>query len=576
MNPLKEKDFNKLCDAIEWSLKQFETPRRNRITAIRQYVGSHYSEGGTEKRVPVNFLKLAVDIYVRQLAARAPRAMITVKRPDLKPTAANLELAINQIPDEIDLTMTMRRLVTEALFSLGVVKVGLSTTDQALGHNYGKSFVDNITLDDYFCDMSAKRHDMIQFEGNDYWMNYEELMEAEWVDKSARDDIKPDEYTVLGPGGEERADSIGSQQSGKTFRDRVWLRDVWLPTEGLVCTYRVKSRKLLNTVEWNSTGHGPYYKLAFCEVPGNLLPLPLVSVWRDLHELGNALFRKLGAQADSQKTVQGFSGNDDQGVENLQKAADGSGIKYNGSPPVELKVGGVDAKTLAFFMQTRDLYSYFAGNLDSLGGLQPQAQTLGQDKLLGDAAGAQLRDMVDGTVRCAREIFRALAWYEWHDPLSRRTLQKPVPGTDISLSIDWHPGLRQGNFSDYELTIDVYSLQDDSPSLKLQRLGAVMQQYVIPLMPFIQQAGGQVDAQAILSLVAKYTNLPELNDVVVFAETNLQQQTESAGMPANTSREYVRVGRPGMTRQGASSVMQQQLMGKEMQNSEAMQVASMD
>lgn len=569
-NPLSEVQFSRLRKSVQWSCRQFETPRQKRVEAIRQYVGSHYSDGGAEKRVPTNLLKLAVDIYVRQLAARAPRVLITTKQAELKPTAANLELAINQIPDEIGLGDTLRRLVTEALFSLGIVKVGLHTVGQILGNNYGAPFVDIVTMDDYFCDASAKRRDLIQYEGNDYWLPYEEVMEADWIDKDKRDGLRPDEYTVTGPAGEERAESVSTNESANLFKERLWLRDVWLPAEKLLVTYGVKSERLLKVVEWDGPNRGPYHVLGYSDVPGNLLPLPPVAVWRDLHELANGLFRKLANQADSQKSVLGFTGGNEDCVTDFQKAKDGDGIRYTGSQPQVLSAGGINQTTLAFYLQSRDLYSYFAGNLDSLGGLAPMAQTVGQDRLLSEAASAQLRDMAAKTVDLVRDVFRALAWYEWHDPVKSRTLEKPIPGTELSIAVPWDRSSRRGRFDLYDLDIDVYSLQDDSPGLKLQKLGAVVQQYVLPLAPLIQQQGGTIDVQAILRLVAKYSDLPELGEVVTFMDNpNLAEGSDPAKMPQQTTRTYERVNRPGATERGKSQILQQALLGSKPQETEA-------
>ena len=100
-----------LFKAVDWSISQFETPRKNRIKAIEQYVGRHYTSGGSDKRVPTNFLELAVTIYMQQLAARAPRCSFTTNVQRLKPFAYTTELMLNKIPDEMNLDSTFRRAV---------------------------------------------------------------------------------------------------------------------------------------------------------------------------------------------------------------------------------------------------------------------------------------------------------------------------------------------------------------------------------------------------------------------------------------------------------------------------------
>jgi hypothetical protein len=566
---LSKKKFERLQKSVDWSIRQMEKPRKERVDSVKQLVGSHYAEGGTEKHVPVNFEKLAVDIYVRQLAPCAPRAMISTNVPELRPIAANEELAVNQIPDEISLDKTLKMFVTEALFSLGVVKVGLCTRKQVLGCDYGESFVDVVTMDDYFFDASAKRQSAMQYEGNDYWMPFEDIESASWVPDKYKKDLKPDDYTLFGPNGEDRAEEITTTETPDLYKEKIWLRDVWLPAENLLVTYAVISKKLLSVVKWDGPKDGPYIKLGFSHVPGNILPLAPVSVWKDLHKLANTIFRKLGRQAEAQKNVAGFSGGNEDSVRNLRDAKDGDGIAYTGPPPIDISVGGIDQNNLAFFLQCRDLYSYFAGNLDSLGGLSPMSDTVGQDKLLSESAGAMLREMADETVRAIGKIFKALAYYEWSDPIKRRILEKSIPGTEIKLPIPWGKKQRKGKFEDFRLDIDVYSLQDNSPSIKLQKLGMVIQNYVLPLAPMIQQQGGSIDAQVILRLVAKYANLPELAEIVQFTQGDMEsQEQQPPGMPQNTTRTYERVNRPGASISGKSQILQQAALGGQPQKSE--------
>lgn len=570
INPLNDKQLSRLRSSIEWSNRQLERVKKNRIEAIRQLVGYHYSEGGAAKRIPAPFLKLAIGIYVRSLAPRVPRGLISTLNQELKSVAINLELATNKIPDEIDLKDTLRRAVLEALFGFGVVKCGLSTAGEIFGEKYGETFVDLITADDFFIDMTAKHMSQIQYIGNDYWVNYDELMDSDWFPKKRLDGLKADEYKLIGQFGEEQAQGISISPSATLFKDRVQLRDTWLPDEGILVTYGISSGKLLGDVKLK--GPSPYIMLGFEEVPGNLLPLAPVAIWRDLHELANRLFRKLGDQADSEKTIQGFSGGDDESVRAFKDAVDGEGIRYTGAEPKVLKTGGVNPGTLAFFLQCKNIFSYFAGNLDSLGGLSIQSETLGQDRLISEASNAQLRDMSARVIEFSKEIFRRLAYYEWNDPIKRRKLEKKIPGTDLSIVISWGRDSRAvGSFNMFDFDIDVYSLQDDSPATKLQKLGVIMQQYITPLMPAIQQAGRTLDVEAIFKLIAKYSDFPELDDILPQIDPQQQAsnpQTE-ANMPANTTRTYERVNRPGATGEGADQIMMQALLGNRLQQGEA-------
>ena len=569
-NVLDFRQFNRLHSSIEWSGRQMDFSRKKRLEAIRQYIGYHHTDGGSDKRVMAPFLRMAINIYVRLLAPQAPRCLVGTRNMDLKPTAANLELAINMIPEEIRLQQTLRRVVMEALFSLGVVKIGLHTAGEVMGHAYGRSFVDVVTQDDLIIDMAAKHMDKIQYIGNEYWLDYDRVMQSNWFPKSRLEGLNMDEYTTLSPTGQERAEGIAINETPELFKDKIWLRDIWLPSERLLVTYAVTSERRLKEVDWTGPTRGPYPVLGFDDVPGNLLPCPPVAAWRDVHEIANVLCRKLSDEADAQKTVQGFPGGNDEDVTNFRGAKDGGAINYHGGDPKILKAGGVDSGTLMFFLQLKDLMSYIAGNLDGLGGLSPQSETLGQDKLLDKSSGAQMRDMADRVIDFSKEVFQSLGFYEWNDPIRRRQLEKPIPGTDLTLIVPWNRESRRGGLKNYDLSVDVHSLQDNSPGMKLQKLGFILEKYVFPLMPAIERQGGTLDVQAILATVGKYADFPEIAQLVQFTQELPPQAPApaAAAAPNGGVKKYERVNRPGATERGKSQIMQQILGGSNVQEGE--------
>lgn len=569
-----EVNFDQLKTAISWSERQLEAHRRNRLAAIKEYVGKHYSDNGNANRVPTNFLELAVTIYTQQLAARPPRVMVSTNVPQLRPYALTQELALNELPEELDLGGTMRRSVIEALFGMAVVKVGLASSSVYVdGYDVGEPFVELITPDDYFLDMSAKSRRALQYEGNTYWLPLDDARDM-WEGKSKY--LQPDAHTVVGEEGNTRAESVGSDGAADMYKDKVMMRDVWIPSKQKIITYAVTSSKVMNIVDWDGPEKGPYHSLYFSEVPGNLMPLPPVALWRDLHELGNSLFRKLGKQADVKKTVAAFPGGNDDDVANLKSATDGEGIKYSGQPPTNITVGGIDAPTLAFFLQTRDLFSYYAGNLDTLGGLSPMTETAGQDRLLTEAASARMQYMSKQVLDFAKGIFKALAWYEWTDPVRERVVVKTVPGEkSLSIPVKWSKDTREGDFLDYNFDIDVHSMEDNTPSTKLQKLSQIMERFILPMLPQLQAQGIDVSFKSLLELVSKWSDMPEVMDVLMLTEPYQGDPMRgnpmpegTAGKPAHTTRTYERVNRPGATRHGKDDVLTRVLMGAGVQQTE--------
>lgn len=566
-----KKDIKYIDERIDWSKKLLERRCDERREAVKQFVGSHYSDNGSQKKVPTNMLEMALTIYLRLLAANAPQCVVSVKDSTLKPFAKTFELVLNQIPDEIKLSETIRDVVMEAMFSIGVVKIGVAETSDnpKIGD---EPFVSLVQIDDYFCDMSARNWGEVQYEGNEYWMDVEDIAKMYGVD------LKEDEYNGASERGDDQAKSVEMNESALPLYGRVLLRDVYLVKENRMITYAVSAKKVLRDVPWDGPEGSPYVKLWFNSVPGNLMPLAPVSVWEDMHELANQIFRKLANQATAKKTVTAFQSGLDEEIQRFKTAQDGEAINYNGTAPETLSVGGVDSGNLAFYIQIRDLFSIFAGNLDSLGGLSPQSETAAQDKLISEAASARVRAMADAVIAFAKEIFRRLAWYTWTDPVRERVVYKTASKRfNINLREEWTPETRDGDFLDYNFDIAVFSMQDDSPSVRMQKLTNVFNTFIIPLQPMFEAYGVQIDMKELFDYIGANSNMPELANIVKFANMPVVSnvQKAEAATPAYiphkspvSHRVYERVNRPGATERGKNAALVQTLLGSNPQNAE--------
>lgn len=567
-------DFDQLKEAIQYSQKQLEDSRNNRVTAIKQYVGMHYMSKGSDKTVPINFLELATTIYVRLLAPSCPRCMVSTDKFELRAFAANMEMTLNQIPQEIDFERTLKRVVLEAIFGIGVVKIGVAPQGHVIdGVNIPEPFVDLVQLDDYFLDMTAKDVKDIQFEGNTYWMSRADAEAFYHVRFDAADDDRTDGFD-----GQERADSVGRETNGTPMEERVELADVYVHSTGEMITYRVSTGQLVHRQKWDGPDGGPYLILGFEDVPGNLMPMPPVAIWTDMHVLANLLFRKVSNQADRKKTVAAFQGGNEDEVQAFQMAKDGDAIRYTGVKPESLTSGGIDSPTLAFIIQLRDLFSYFSGNLDSLGGLGPQAETATQDQLISNAANARIKEMSARVSSFCNGVFRHLAWYLWTDPVRKSEFTKGITGfPDVYVRGQWTPETRDGDFLDYNFRIDSFSMQDNSPEAKLKKFGEIMNNFILPMLPYWQDQGVSINGDGIVKFLAKFANVPELEDFISFASV----QKQPGQIPGNpnpermatpkapvTTRRYERVNRPGMTRRGQDSTMATLLLGGKPQASD--------
>lgn len=585
--------LTRLRDSVKTSYRLLAPYRRHRVDALRQYVGMHWSDDGAADKVPVNFLELAIGIYSHHLASRVPRVLVTTPNMLLKPLAMNLQLALNRLisAEEIDLATTLRLAVVDAMFSMGIVKLGMMPgAEVEIGPeevvDAGLPFAEVISLDDWVHDVTAKRWDTIQYCGNRYYLPVSEVKGSELYNQDSLKDVEPEPpKAISSEGGDERAQALagGIQGNNDTFRDKYEVMDLWIPGDNVVVTLLAGDNAIgkapLRVVEWQGPRRGPYHRLTFTDVPDSTMPLPPVALWMDLHDLSNRVFRKLGRQSDRQKTiglVQRGGGEND--GDRVVKANDGEVIGVDNPQNFhEARFGGVDAPQIAFMLQIKDLFAYFGGNLDTLGGLSPMASTVGQEGLINENASKRMADMQNKVHAFDTAIVSDLGFYLWTDKVREYTFTKKSPIAGLSIESSLTPEDRASTpFSYYEINVQPYSMQDLPPSARLSAIQGFIQNVLVPLMPMAQAQGVQIKFEGLARKFAAYSGIEDdLDDFLEFASVPPEMQgmqptgRDNQAAPAFTRHVSERVSRPGATRHGKDNAMLQMLMGGGLQPAEA-------
>jgi hypothetical protein len=573
LNPENDRDIKRLRAAMDHSRKALLPFREQRVYAIKQYVGTHYGDAGAAKKVPMNLLELAINTYTRQLSANNPRFVCTTKQVGLKPKASKFEIALNNLIQEIEFYKTMRVLVINAMFSMGIAKVGMSAYKKVeldgFTHDVGQTFADSVDLDDWVHDCNARRFDQIQFAGNKYRLPLAYVKESGLYDNA--DDLKATtkhDYEKSEDKAEDLSKKSGAYGSDEDeYQDHIELWDLWLPQENLIVTMPCGDGKPIRVVEWEGPEYGPYHLLSFGEVPNNIMPLAPVELWIDLHDLANGLMRKLSYQAERQKTVLGIQRGQDADGKRIVKANDGDAIAMDDpSSAKEYRYGGMDQQNLGFMLQINDVYSRHAGNLDTLGGLSPQADTATQERILSESASKRMTDLQDRTVQFTKEVGKALGWHLWYDKLTTLPLYKRDPGTGYEIPMTFTPEERDGDLYEYNIDIEPYSMQDKGPGAKLRVVKEFIAEVVAPFAPQMAQAGMQINFEGLARTYAKYANMNELEEIITFGNPQAPppeaapEQTAPA-KPSTTTRNYVRTSRPGASRGGKEAIMAAALFG---------------
>jgi len=591
MNPNKAMHLQRLRDAVRFSRKRMEPFRRRHKEATEEYVGVNYSDGGSDKPVHLNLMELAATIYERQLAAKPPKVLVFTHDDKLEPDGVKLELAMNSMLRTYDIHRALRRCVRSALFSMGICKVGTQVIGSYAEEGYDfiktRPYVSHVQLDDWVHDMTANVYEEIDYCGHRYRMTLEEAKKEKSFKKSVRDNLTAMDDYNFNESGDERMGSItqGTSQHEGMIDDKVELWELWLPKERLVVTLGPnEGDPPLKVVDWNGPPNqlGPYHLLYFNEVDGNSMPLAPAMLWRGLHDVANGLMRKLVREAQRFKVVGLTRGVDSEDAERIRLASDGEIVGVDNPEAIQEKMfGGIDQRNFAFMLQVKQLFSWQAGNLDLLGGLGAQSETATQDQLLFASANQRISGMQDEVRLFTKTVMRDWGFHLWDDPVESYPVTlnfQPLGPVDTFFTPE------ERGTHDYllhEIDIEPYSMQFVSPQERLAKLNQIMTGVVLPSLPMMQAQGLGVDYKALLELFSRYSDLPELKDIIVGLEDVPPGSDEMGGggpmaeeeggapmAPQMTHRVNERISRPGATPQGAEQTLVNTLMGGNPQRSE--------
>lgn len=565
-----EPDFDRLFTAMRSSRRMLEFYRRQRMEAVRQYVGGHYSEGGSDLNVPVNLIARFVQIVSRSLVPKCPRVMYSTHARASQPAVSAMQEWVNKRLPEMQFDRKLQRWVVDAMFCVGIAKVALGTPADAARGNYseraGVPFIDTVDLDDFCFDAGCRDLNQAGWVAHRYRIPLEVAENLKDFDAKARKELSAAEPSYDGQtnqDGDERIDAVGrGWNMGTAERDFEPMVDLWevyvsrtkrvytfaSDAGGVPCEYS----RPLKAQEWLGPPCGPYHFLAYGVVPGNAMPKCPIGDLIDTHCMVNELYRKLFRQALRQKTVVPVRGGqlDDGGA--LLQAGDGEMFRAENADNIkEVSYGGPNQVNANFAVHLGDVNNKLAGNLDVLSGAGPQSRTATQDKLLSENASAGISDMQETTIAGAASLLNALSWYWWYHPQEEMKTSRTLPGLpDIGIertllpAQSEKPGLkRTGRFEDLMVKVDPYSLTFRTPSQRLQGLMSLYEKFA-PAMPLLAKQGIQMDLQFLVKKAGEYMDEPDVAGLFTVADpVDLGGSGGDGGgipKPSETTRNYNR------------------------------------
>lgn len=564
-----ENDLARLGAALKKDRLVLRYYREERTEAVRQFAGAHWAEEGTRRTVPVNLIALYTKIVRRSLIAKNPRFMLSTFDRRNQPIVHAMQAWINKEVEAIHLYKTLARWVLDALFSVGIIKVALSTPADSAKVGWrldaGLPFAAVVDLDDFAFDTHA--HDLMEagYLGHRFRVPLAAVKDSPVYFKKPREQLVPAVDDFYNLEGDERISVLGKgfYSNVEEFEEHVNLWEIYIPRRKLVVTVAEDSLtglsgEALRIQKWLGPDEGPYHFLGFGDVPGNAMPKGPIQDLRDLHDQINDVYRKLGRQSQRQKEVLLVQGGAMEDGSRIQQASDGEIVRNDNPDRAKAAMfGGVNQMLLQYGVHLKDLNSYVAGGLDLMGGLSPEAKTLGQEKMLAENSSATMAELQDLTTDGVARVGRGLCWYWWHDPnREMRTIHK-LPGlADLHITRRVRPEDRARiHFEDLGLRVDPYSMRYQTPAARVQALNQVVQTVILPLAQLLQQQGIVFDVNAYLNKLAEYLDMPDLAEIVTMQEPP-QEAPDQGGAgagdepgvkPPETTRNYVRRSVGGTT-----------------------------
>ncbi len=553
-------------ESIRDSIRQLKPFRENFLEIVRQVAGSQYGEGATAREVPFNILGLWSGIMARSLVAKTPQVMLSTDDREQAPAVLACETWANEEADRMDLGTVLQRATTDALYCMGIVKVGLAHPGDAAARGWGlragTPFAQCISLEDYVVDLHAKDRNEVAFEGHRYRIP---LAAAKGMFRRAKGDdpLVGEEDRDYNDDGDERLTMLqrGATVNCYEVEEMITFWEIYLPRHRLVLTFLDQDttgfdaeQGLLQVKKWIGPPTGPYHVLGLGTVSGNLIPKAPGMDLIILQKAINRCWRKLIEDTDRWKSILLVPSQMDTDATAISEARNGTAIKCDARQG-ELKetvFGGPGQGVLLMADLLQKLFDFMAGNLSAIGGLAPQSKTASQDKMLAESSSRTVGDMQDTTIRWVSRVFKALHWYYWKHPEKVMASEFKAPGSpEYGITRRVYPGgaedemgrprplRRDGKMP--KVRVDPYSLAHKTPETRMAFLDATVAS-ITPMMPLLQQQGVMFDGAKYMQMKAKFGQEPEIAEIFTVQEPMEPEGTAHDGpkMPANTSREYIR------------------------------------
>ncbi len=502
-----------------------------RLRLLREYAGRLYWNNSELRSLiadrgsmmPVNLMHQATTTMVPNLVYESPACNIGTRYLQYKPYAETLAMATTHLSDEIDLRMTLRMAITDAIFMAGFIKTGIGTSSQTLDidgilMDPGQPYASRVDPGDMLLDPLGREWHEQKIIGNRFRMSKEALLASGLYDA---DKIEKLSSRYSYSGGNDAALLSGARSTvseADELAGMIDLVEVWLPDDNAIAVLpwqpdNTVAPDVLRVVDYEGPERGPYHILGFAFVPDNILPVAPASIWYDLHMLTNQVARKLVEQAERQKNVLAYEGSAWQDAQEIADAIDGETVRVDNINAIkEVSYGGTNDANYQYVEWAQNKFSEMSMNIELLSGSGANEATATQSEMVQANTGVRLGDMTGIVYLFAGDVMKDLAFFLHTDPLIELPMVKRTRGVDEQ--VVYSAEMQEGDWMDYVLKVRPQSMARQDPNVEVRRLLQFFGNVIPAIAQAQQMLGPAFNAEAALSIVGQKMGIEELGEII--------------------------------------------------------------
>lgn len=580
--------------------KQLANFRKARQMFVRQYVGPYYNRTrGVVGDEALNMIFNAIRVLVPNIVMNFPTHKVESKFLAYKPYAELLELALAHHDKVSNIREIYRRVLVDAIFTLGIMKTGLCESDSIYALNEtdrldpGKLFTEAVDFDNFVVDPNSREHLFrdAMFVGDKIRVPRQTLLDSGLYKNDLLEQLPSLDETQARTQKVGDLSKSGASNSMTKWLDEVEVCELWVPSANVLVTVpasdEVTVEDFLRVDDYYGPDSGPYTLLALTPpVPGNPLPVPTVGILYDLHFLINKIGKKIVDQAQRQKDVLGYKRTAADDAKSVIEAEDGDSVAMDDPDTAKVYSFGGQQRSNELHMESlRTWFNQLAANPEQLAGMRFDANSATQASLMQQNAAVGLEDTKDLVYQAAETEAAKRAWYLHTDPMIQLPLIRraeipqpplivggqtyPMPPTRQDEQVMLTPEARQGDWLDFMFTIVPDSMgRRDSNSRFAEAID-----FAVKIMPAAastaqacQAMGIPFNLQAYIIRMAKERGITWMEEVFDDPNFRLQRmQILSMGPSAEASKgtlqpnagvglnPILQNGQPGQVMAGAPS-----------------------